>query len=129
MDNALKNSIYLFIVVLVTACGGGGSAPVAVSEVKISWNKNSETAVNRNGGGYKVYYSINSGFEPDDTGVVEIDVPYVSGDVSPTSAKIKPLPLSGIYYLRIAAYSALDNPGLSGGSISTATFQTTFSVP
>lgn len=130
MDNTLKNLIYLFILVLVTACGGGGgSAPITVSEVNISWNKNLEAAVNRNGGGYKVYYSLNSGFTTDDAGVVEIDVPYISGDLSPTSAQIKPLPASGTYYLRIAAYSALNNPELSGGSISAATTQTTFLVP
>lgn len=131
LNNLFKNSIYLFILVLVTACGGGGggSAPVAVSEVKISWNKNTESAVNKSGGGYKIYYSPNSGFATDDSGVVEIDVPYVSGTLSPTSVKIKPLPSSGSYYLRVAAYSALADPELAGGSISAATFQTTFLVP
>ena len=130
--HSLKYLIFILIIALSSACGGGGgdgsSAP-AKSKVKVSWNPNPDTAVNRSGGGYKIYYSLNSGFTTDDTGVTEIDVPYVSGSVSPTSIQIKPLPPSGTYYLRIAAYSALDAPGLSGGSISIATTQNIFSVP
>jgi hypothetical protein len=95
--------------------------------VEVSWARNPETAVNRSGGGYKVYYSSNTGFNPGDGGVTEVDVPYVSGALSPTSVLIGLG--SGTHYLRIAAYSALNAPGTSGGSISTAAPQVTLTVP
>ena len=95
--------------------------------ILISWNANPETAINRSGGGYKVYYSNNSGFNPGDGGVTEIDVPYDSGVSAPTSLQIEVDP--GTYYIRIAAYSALNAPGESGGSISSATPQFTLTAP
>jgi predicted phage tail protein len=95
--------------------------------ILVSWDENPETAVNRLGGGYKVYYSSNSGFNPGDVGVTEIDVPYSSGVSAPTSVLISLSP--GTYYIRIAAYSALNAPGTSGGSISTATPQISLTVP
>ena len=99
----------------------------ASGNIQISWDANLETAVNRPGGGYKVYYSTNSGFNSGDGGVTEIDVPYISGVSAPTSILI---PLSpGIYYIRIAAYSALNAPGSSSGSTSTTTSQITLTAP
>lgn len=99
----------------------------ATGNIQISWDGNPETAVNRPGGGYKVYYSTNSGFNPGDGGVTQIDVPYSSGVSAPTSILIPLNP--GIYYIRVAAYSALTPPGSSGGSISTATPQITITAP
>jgi hypothetical protein len=97
------------------------------ASILVSWDENPETAVNRSGGGYKVYYSTNSGFNPGDVGVTEIDVPYSSGESAPTSVLLS---LStGTYYIRVAAYSALNAPGASDGSISTATPQIAITAP
>jgi len=104
------------------------SFTTASGDILISWDENLETAVNRNGGGYKVYYSTNTGFNPGEVGVTEIDVPYSSPDASaPTSVLVTLSP--GTYYLRIAAYSALNPPGSSSGSMSTATPQMTLMAP
>lgn len=103
------------------------SFTTTLGNIQISWDGNLETAVNRPGGGYKVYYSANSGFNPGDGGVIEIDVPYSSGVSAPTSIV---LPLDpGIYYIRVAAYSALNPPGTVSGSTSTATPQITLTAP
>jgi hypothetical protein len=99
----------------------------ASGNVRISWNENPETAVNRSGGGYRVYYSANSGFDPGDSGVAEIDVPWTSGASTPTTVVVTLSP--GIYYIRIAAYSLLNPPGSSGGSSSAASPQFTLSAP
>jgi hypothetical protein len=95
--------------------------------IQVSWNGNPETAVNRSGGGYKVYYNSNSGFNPGDVGVTEIDAPYISGVSAPTSVLIGVG--SGTYYVRVAAYSSLNAPATSGGSISTATPQIILTAP
>jgi hypothetical protein len=103
------------------------SITTASGNIQISWNGNLETAVNRAGGGYKVYYSANSGFDPGDGGVTEKDVPWTSGPTAPTSVLI---PLSpGTYFLRIAAYSALNAPGSFSGSTSTTAPQITLIAP
>jgi hypothetical protein len=103
------------------------SITTASGNIQISWNGNLETAVNRAGGGYKVYYSTNSGFDPGDGGVTEIDVPWTSGPTAPTSIL---MPLSpGTYYIRIAAYSALNPPGSFSGSTSTTAPQMTLIAP
>ncbi len=99
------------------------SFTTASGNIQISWNGNPETAVNRSGGGYKVYYSTDSSFNPSTV----IDVPYISGVSAPTSILV---PLSpATYYIRVAAYSALNAPGTSGGSISTATPQFILTAP
>lgn len=95
--------------------------------IEVSWNANPETAVNRGGGGYKLYYSSNSGFDPADIGVTEVDVPFVSGPTAPTSVQIEVGP--GTYYFRVAAYSSLNAPGTTGGSISLAAPQFSLTVP
>lgn len=99
----------------------------AAGDIQISWDGNSETAVNRPGGGYKVYYSANSGFNPGDGGVTEIDVPYSSGLSAPTSVLIQLSP--GVYYMRVIAYSALSPPGASSGSTSTVSPEITLIAP
>ena len=70
------------------------------------------------GGGYNVYYSNNPGFSVDDVGVTTVSVPYTE-----TSADIGGLD-AGTYYVRVAAYSTLN-----GGSESTASPQTSITVP
>ena len=119
--------LIMLSVFILTACGGGGGG-ASTRTVQISWDSNPETAVNRIGGGYKVYYSSNSGFNLSDAGVTEIDVSYISGSTAPTSTQVQLLP--GTYYIRIIAYSALNAPpGTTGGSSSTATSQITLIVP
>lgn len=83
------------------------SFTTASGMIQITWDANLETAVNRIGGGYRIYYSSISGFAPGDPGVSEIDVPYVSGALAPTSTVVAFDP--GLYYLRIAGYSTLNN--------------------
>ena len=122
---------------LLISCGGGdGTGPVPASSpatpptirnVTISWNPNRETAVNTTGGGYKVYYSSTSGFNITDTGVSVIDVPFVAPPRAPTSVNIDLL--SGRYYFRVVAYSALISPWGSGGSTSMPSAQISILVP
>ncbi|MGE3261507.1 MAG: hypothetical protein AB7K68_06990 [Bacteriovoracia bacterium] len=119
----------LALVFLVTACKmPQQSAKVNVTptprpgptprSVLVSWTANRETAVNSAGGGYKVYYSSTSGFVVSAGNLVE--VPYVSGASAPTSTTLSLVP--GTYYIRVAAYSAL-NP------LSTASTQISLVVP
>jgi len=126
------STTYFYQVFATNAAGNSGfsneaNATINVTSIRVSWVGNPETAVNRNGGGYKVYYSISSGFNPGDVGVTEIDVPFSSGVSAPTSVLITLIP--GTYFIRIAAYSALNAPEISSGSISTVTPKITLTVP
>lgn len=94
-----------------TSSGGGSTVPPTPKSVLISWNANHESAVNRVGGGYKVYYATTPGFVLGNA--TSVDVPYVSGATAPTSRVLTLLP--GTYYIKVTAYSAL-NP--SGGTAS-----------
>jgi hypothetical protein len=78
--------------------------------VVLHWTANREAAVNTTGGGYKVYYSQAAGFSIPVADV--LDVPYASGSAAPTTASVTLSP--GVYYFRVAAYSALNS--LSNGS-------------
>jgi len=124
------STAYFYRVYATNSAGSSGfsneASATTDASILVSWDGNPETAVNRSGGGYKVYYSSNSGFNPGDVGVTEIDAPYSSGVSAPTSVLISLSP--GTYYIRIAAYSALNAPGTSGGSISTATPQISLTV-
>ena len=122
-------------VLLLISCGGGdGTAPASstatsptIRTVTIAWNANRETAVNTTGGGYTVYYSSTSGFDIADAGVTVTDVPFVAPPRAPTSVNIDLL--SGRYYFRVVAYSALNVPGGSGGSTSAPSAQISILVP
>jgi hypothetical protein len=125
------STTYYYRVYATNSAGSSGfsneASATTDASILVSWDGNPETAVNRSGGGYKVYYSSNSGFNPSGVGVTEIDVPYSSGVSAPTSVFISLSP--GTYYIRIAAYSALNAPSTSGGSISIATPQISLTVP
>ena len=99
-----------------------GPAPT----VQVSWTANREAAVNRAGGGYRVYYSKTSNFNVETASYV--NVPYVSGATAPTSANINNLQV-GTYYFKIVAYSNLNRPGSTGGSTSTPSTQFSVSLP
>lgn len=96
---------------LLSGCnGGGGSVSAARSvtgTVQVSWSANREAAVNRAGGGYKVYYSTTPGFDIATASVV--DVPYASGATAPISTTLTLA--SGTYYVKVVAYSVLNAAG------------------
>jgi len=109
---------YCLNFISIAACGGGGSSsPPTLHTVTISWTANSETAVNRAGGGYTVNIS----------GQPAIDVPYVSGPLAPTS--ITTSLFTGNYTVTVVAYSALNPPGGTNGSVSAASSSITVNVP
>lgn len=85
--------------------------------VMLSWRPNRESGVNRAGGGYRV--SIG--------GRTPIDVPYVSGALAPTSAKMR-LP-TGTYTAEVVAYARLDSLGGSSGTTSEPSASLTVVVP
>ena len=92
------------IVLSLSGCGGGGGGG---GDFLISWDANREFSVNSPGGGYRVYYSTNPGFDISTANIV--DVPFVSGPAAPTSIVI---PLSsGTYYIKVVAYSTLNSAG------------------
>ena len=94
--------------------GGGGTTcgTIGTGDIVVSWTENRETGVNATGGGYKVYYSTNSGFAITDLGVTEVDVPYVSGPTAPTTTTLTSLSPS-TYYIKVVAYSTLNSSGSS----------------
>lgn len=99
----------LTLSLLISACFGGGGGSPAVSQSKtvtISWQANNETLVNSSGGGYRVYYSTQNGFDINNSAVQVIDVPYSSGSQAPTSTSFTLT--SGTYYVKIVAYSQFD---------------------
>ena len=96
------------------------------NSITISWDANRERAVNQTGGGYRVYYSTNSGFSLDNANFV--DVPYSTGPLAPTSAKVTDLPDATIYY-KVVAYSSLIPPGGSTGAVSEASAEASVALP
>lgn len=80
----------------------------ATQLLKVSWIANREQAVNSVGGGYRVYYSQVPDFAIVSTPFA--DVPYVTGATAPTTTTLAGLP-PGNYYIRVAAYSQLNQQG------------------
>jgi hypothetical protein len=99
-----------------------GPAP----SVQVSWTANREKAVNKTGGGYRVFYSRTSGF--DTSTASYYDVPYVSGPTAPVSRVFTNL-LVGSTYFKVSAYSNLNAPGSTSGSISEASTEFSISLP
>ena len=121
-------ALLIFSALIQISCGGGNNnAPSTVHTVSISWNPNRETAVNTLGGGYKVYYSTNFGFNISGFGVNVVDVPFVAPPSAPTTTSLQLA--SGNYYFRIVAYSALNPPGGNSGSTSPPSNQIALTVP
>jgi hypothetical protein len=92
---------------LLAGCGGDGGGGVDTTTVQLDWTANREAAVNRADGGYRIYYSTVQGFALDEATM--IDVPFQTGDQTPTSATLRLEP--GTYYFRVAAYSDLNPDG------------------
>lgn len=103
------------------ACSSGGgsssSGPGTDHVVTLSWTANRETGVNMPGGGYIV--SI--------PGQPDIDVPYVSGPLAPTSTDLTLR--TGSYTVTVTAYAALDAQGGMTGSRSAPSQSITVNVP
>ncbi|HLF22557.1 MAG TPA: hypothetical protein VI565_01445 [Burkholderiales bacterium] len=101
----------LALVLVAAACGGGGNGlggpPSITAGVQVSWTANREAAVNRAGGGYRVYHGRTSGFDLATASF--IDVPYNSGATAPTSTSL--LLSSGDNFIKVVAYSALNPNG------------------
>ncbi len=74
-------------------------------DYRLSWDANREEAVNTPGGGYSIYYGTREDFNIGDSDVISLDVPYVSGEYSPTSQIVNLN--NGTWYFLIKAYSAL----------------------
>lgn len=99
----------------LAGCGSGEAGasavpvnPAAVSgNVRVSWTANREAAVNRAGGGYRVYYGTVAGFSISTAPFV--DVPYAGGATAPTSAGLSLPP--GTHFIKVVAYSSLNPSG------------------
>ena len=99
--------IFLFgsTTVLLAGCSGG-------TDVRVSWTPNREAAVNKSGGGYKVYYSKTSSF--DIAGAKSLNVPYQSGQTASSSATLNLS--SGTYYIKVIAHSSIVGPSGAPGT-------------
>jgi hypothetical protein len=123
---SMKRLVVLILVlsslVLFVSCGGGGgggSAPVPITthSVNLNWAPNHESGVNKAGGGYQVSIS----------GQTTIDVPYVSGLTTSTTASVALN--TGSYTVTVRAYAALDAQGGSTGNASVESSPITVNVP
>lgn len=109
--------LFLSFLLLLTSCGGGGgsSAPpvpppvcTAPCAVTINWAANREAGVNNVGGGYRLYYAsapnVALGL------ATQVTVPHdpLSG-LTPTMAALQLT--AGTWYVRVAAYSAVNTGG------------------
>lgn len=98
----------------------------ASPNVQVSWTANREKAVNKQGGGYRVYYSRTNGFDASTASYY--DVPYVSGPTAPVSRVFSNL-LIGTTYFKVSAYSNLNAPGSTSGSMSEASTEFSITLP
>ena len=108
----IRAAIQSCVLLLLVSCGGGGgSSPPPVNppqrNVAITWSANHEAAVNRTGGGYRVYYSNTPNFAIGSA--TQVDVPYVSGPTSPVTNTLTLV--AGTYYIKVVAYSTLNPAG------------------
>jgi len=112
MKKRFRNATLCCGLVLLTSCGGGGGgggtpSPSSQRNVVISWSANHEAAVNRTGGGYRLYYNTTPNFAIGSA--TPVDVPYASGPTSPVTTTLTLA--SGTYYVKVAAYSTLNTAG------------------
>jgi hypothetical protein len=87
---------------------GAGNGTPSTRSLQVSWAANRESGVNVSGGGYRVYYSTQDGFNI--SGASFVNVPYVSGARSPTTATITGLS-PGTHYIKVNAYSSQNTNG------------------
>lgn len=94
--------------------------------VTVSWAANIEKAVNQSGGGYRIYYSKQSSFEPSEGQFKSVQ--YISGSTTPTSATISGL-TKGTYYIKVVAFSSLPSVQDSTSSVSSPSSEVSVTVP
>lgn len=127
---ALFRAVLWACVLGVSGCGGGNEADETTSSapanqaidgtVLISWTANRETAVNKPGGGYRVYYGTTPDFSI--AGAPFVDVPYRAGPTAPTQASLA-LP-AGTFFVKVVAYSSLNPSGSDPSAEVTVTVPT-----
>jgi fibronectin type 3 domain-containing protein len=85
---------------------GYSKDPTLKSKFNITWKANRQRGVNQTGGGYKIYYSK----DPTFSNYTVKDVPYESGNNSPTTAVLEfDSTQTGKWYIRITAYAYFSN--------------------
>ena len=89
------------------AADGTCTAPCNLT---LNWDANREKTVNTAGGFYRIYYGATEGAT--DT---YKDVPYVSGSSTPTTTDLN-ITASGMRYIHIKAFSALNSNGSESGN-------------
>lgn len=118
----MRGLLYSVLGLALAACGGGGggggaggsdsttamtTVTVNPGAVVINWDANRESAVNRTGGGYRLYRGSTSTF---DTATI-VDIPHPA----PPQAALSFAP--GTYYIKVTAYSALNPAGSAASPI------------
>ena len=132
----MNRGIGLLLMLSACAKSGGGSdsdsvsrpcsTPAGTKSVTVSWTANRESAVNRSGGGYRVYYCDYSGFSLENASYEQVD--YESGASAPTTHTLKKR-ASGTLYIKVVAFSSLSAPGSTAASMSDASTETSVVVP
>jgi hypothetical protein len=97
-----------------------------VPTVAVSWNASKESIVNRENGGYRVYYSELPITSANRNNAKVKEVKYTSGPTTPTTVDITDLAV-GTYYFRVYAFGKLDSN--SAESESTASDQFSITLP
>jgi len=92
-----------------TSTTSTNTAVTTLKTILVSWSPNRESAVNTTGGGYKVYYSKTDATVSVVTSSV-VNVPFVSGTLSPTTAQLTGL-TAGTYFVKVVAFSSRNTAG------------------
>ena len=117
----VRGLLHFVFALALAACGGGGqgggdggenttamtTVTVNSGTVVINWDANRESAVNRAGGGYRVYRDSTSTFDA----ATVLDIPHPA----PPQAVLSFAP--GTYYIKVTAYSVLNIAGSNASPV------------
>ncbi len=98
--------LLMIIISVITISSCSDDSVTTGTPCTVRWDASREKAVNSPGGGYHIYYSMNSDFAITDTDVSLKDVPFISGDKAPVTTEVRLE--KGSWHFKITAYSALD---------------------